>query len=151
MLAAAEAVRSRRRSNKAKVDPMTPRSTQDSPDVASSSPCSDTHTSDPATRDNSQGTMSLHRRLQYLRMAIQGVEFTKNSQLMSVQKTDSSFDSVSLSLQTAAQVEDNYFRNSHNKGSMSFPIMKASVHNFENDFNIFFCGSQTRKGAPTAL
>ncbi len=62
MLAAAEAVRSRRRSHKAKVDPMTPRSTQDSPDVAPSSPCSDTHTSDPATGDYSQGTMSLHRR-----------------------------------------------------------------------------------------
>ncbi len=48
--------------------------------------------------------------LQYLRMAIQGVEFTKVAQLASLESKESTFDSLSLAIQTAAQVEDNHER-----------------------------------------
>eukprot|EP00171_Calliarthron_tuberculosum_P016681 IDg16681t1 len=46
--------------------------------------------------------------LQYLRMAIQGVDFTKVAQLSSLQTKESTFDTLRLSVQTASQVEDSY-------------------------------------------
>lgn len=44
--------------------------------------------------------------LQYLRTAIQGATFTKIAQLASLESNSASFDSLSHSVQTAAQVED---------------------------------------------
>ncbi len=45
-------------------------------------------------------------------MAVQGVKFTKVAQLNSLQDKYSTFDTFCLSIQTAAQVEDNHSRSS---------------------------------------
>eukprot|EP00171_Calliarthron_tuberculosum_P008499 IDg8499t1 len=50
--------------------------------------------------------------LQYFRMAIKGVEFTKVAQLSSLQEKHATFDSLSLQVLTAAQVEDSYGKKS---------------------------------------
>ncbi len=64
------------------------------------------------------------------------MEFTKNAQMICVLDKASTFDSLSLAIQTAAKIEGNYAKATHHVSSSKIAVNQATFHSIKEEFKV---------------